>query len=96
MGFLYVKTKKVCRCFANFSSEQEHFTHGIYISALIRASDVKKLNRSCSYRRNDARVFRHSIAFAIAVVVTSRFSSFEYTTSVHAVHAGTEKMCVIL
>ena len=35
-GFLqiYVKTKKVCRCFANFSSEQEHFTNGMYITAI--------------------------------------------------------------
>ena len=44
-GFLqfYVKTKKECRCFqiANFSPEQEHCTHCMYITALIRASDVK-------------------------------------------------------
>ena len=35
MGFLqfYVKTKKVCNCFASFSSEQAHFTHGMYITA---------------------------------------------------------------
>ena len=32
----YVKKKKVCRCFASFSSEKEHFTHGMYIAALIR------------------------------------------------------------
>ena len=46
----YVKTKKVFRCFANFSSEQEHFTHGMYITALIRTSDVNKSNRSCSMK----------------------------------------------
>ena len=42
-GFLqfYVKTNKVCRCFASFSSEQEQFTHGMYMTALIRSSDVK-------------------------------------------------------
>ena len=39
----YVKTKKVCRCFASFSSEQEHFTHGMYMTALIHPSDVKNL-----------------------------------------------------
>ena len=41
-GFLlfYVKTKKVCKCFASFSSEQEHFTHGMYITALILPSHV--------------------------------------------------------
>ena len=39
----------------------------------------------------NAKVFRRSIAFAIAVVVTSRSSSFEYTMSVHAVHAGAER-----
>ena len=46
-GFLqfFAKTKKVCRCVANFSSEQEHFTHGMYITALIRPSDVKKPDR---------------------------------------------------
>ena len=33
-GFLqfYVKTKKVCRRFASFSSEQEHFTHDMYMT----------------------------------------------------------------
>ena len=46
----YVKIKNECRCFANFSSEQEHFTHGMYITALIRTSDVKKSNRSCSMK----------------------------------------------
>ena len=42
-GFLqfYVKTKKVCKCVASFSSEQAHFTHGMYITALIRPSHVK-------------------------------------------------------
>ena len=42
-GFLqfYVKTKKVCKCFASFSSEQAHFTHGMYKTALIRPSHVK-------------------------------------------------------
>ena len=42
-GFLqfYVKTKKVCRCFASFSSDQEHFTHGMNIIALIPSYDVK-------------------------------------------------------
>ena len=51
-GFLqfYVKTKKVCRCFASFSSEQAHFTHDMYITALILPSDVKKLNPSCSMK----------------------------------------------
>ena len=77
-GFLqfYVKTKKVCKCFASFCSEQAHFTHGMYITALIRPSHVKKSNRSCSIR-NYAKVFRRSRAFA--VVVTSRSSFFEYT-----------------
>ena len=32
-----------------------------------------------------------SITFAIAVVVMSRSSSFQYTISVHAVHAGAER-----
>ena len=92
----YVKTKKVCRCFANFSSEQENFTHGMYITALSRASDVKNRTDHVLWR-NDAKVYRRSIAFAIAVVVTSRYSSFEYTMSVHAVHAGAERnVCTIV
>ena len=51
-GFLqfYVKMKKVCRCFAIFSSEQEHFTHGMYMTALIRPSHATKSNRSCSMK----------------------------------------------
>ena len=38
-GFLqfYVKTKNL----ASFSSEQEHFTYGICMTALIRPSDVE-------------------------------------------------------
>ena len=89
-GFLqfYVKTKKVCRCFASFSSEQEHFTHAMYMTALIRPSDVKKIKPIMFYEGINAKVFRRSIAFAIAVVVTSRSSSFKYTISAHAVHAG--------
>ena len=43
------------------------------------------------YEGINAKVFRRSIAFAIAVVVTSRSSSFEYTMSVHTVHAGAER-----
>ena len=36
------------------------------------------------YEGMNAKVFRRSIDFAITVVVTSRFSSLEYTISVHA------------
>ena len=39
----------------------------------------------------NAKVFRSSIAFAIAVVVRSCFSSFEYIISLHTVHAGAER-----
>ena len=42
------------------------------------------------------KVFRRSIAFAIAIVVTSHSSSFEYTMSVHAVHAGAERILFVL
>ena len=89
-GFLqfYVKTKKVCKCCANLSSEQAHFTRGMYITALILPSHVKKSNRPCSIR-NYAKVFRRSRA--LAEVVTSRSSFFEYTILVHAVHAGLER-----
>ena len=76
--------------FASFSSEQEHFTHGMYMTALIRPSDVK--NRPIIFCEGmNTKVFRRSIAFAIVVDVTSRSSSFEYTISVHAVHAGAER-----
>ena len=43
------------------------------------------------YEGINAKVFRHSIAFAIAVVVTLFSSSFEYSMLEHAVHAGTER-----
>ena len=46
--FSFIKTKKVCRCFASLSSE--HFTHGMYITAFIRPSDVTNSNRSCSMK----------------------------------------------
>ena len=38
------KSEEVCRCFASFSSEQEHFTHAMYMTALIHPSDVKNRN----------------------------------------------------
>ena len=44
--------KKVCRCFASFSSEQEHFTHGMYMKALIRSSGVKKFEPIMFYEGN--------------------------------------------
>ena len=43
------------------------------------------------YEEINTKVFRRSIAFAIVVVGTSHSSSFEYTISVHAVHAGAER-----
>ena len=43
------------------------------------------------YEGINAKVFRLSIAFAIAVVVTSLSSYFEYIISVHAVHGGAER-----
>ena len=43
------------------------------------------------YEGINSKVFRRSIAFAIVVVVTPRSSSFEYTISVHAVHAGAKR-----
>ena len=65
----------------------------MYITALIRPSDVKHRTDHV-LRRNDAKVSRRSIA--IAVVVTSRYNTFEYTMLVHAVHAGSEiKVCDI-
>ena len=69
----YFKTKKVCICFDSFSSEQTHFTHDMYITALIYPSYVKNWSNHVQWR-NDAKVFRRSSAYAIAVVVTSRFS----------------------
>ena len=61
------------------------------MTARIRSSDVKKIEPIMFYEGINTKVFRHSIAFAIAVVVTSHSSSFEYTISVHAVHASVEK-----
>ena len=50
-----------------------------------------KLKPIMFYEGKNTKVFRRSIAFAIAVVITSRSSSFEYTISVNAVHAGAER-----
>ena len=59
--------------------------------------DVKKIEPIMFCEGINAKVFRCSIAFAITIVVTSRSSSFEYTISVHAVHAGTERnVCNII
>ena len=65
--------------FASFSSEQEQVTHGMYMTALIRPLDKKKIKPIMFYEQINAKVIRRSIAFAMAVVVTSRSSSFEYT-----------------
>ena len=99
-GFLQfnVKTKKVCICFASFSSEQEHFSHDVYIAALYSSFGRKKNpNRSCSMKKW-CQNFRRNCALAIAVIVTSHSSTFEYTMSIHvnAVHAGAERnVCYI-
>ena len=95
-GFLQfnVKTKKVCICFASFSSEQEHFAHDVYIAALYSSFGLKKRTYNVLWR-NDAKNFRRNSALAIAVVVMSRSSTFEYTMSIHAVHAGTERKFVL-
>ena len=75
--------KKVCRCFASISSEQEHFTRVMYMTALIRPLDVK-IEPIMFYEGIIAKVFRRSISFAIAAVVTSCSSSLEYVLPVHA------------
>ena len=84
------KSKKVCGSFASFSSEKEHFTRGMYMTALICPSDVK-IEPIMFYENINAKVFRRKIAFAIAVIVTSHSSSFKYSISIHAVHAGAER-----
>ena len=68
------------------------------MTALIRPSEVKKNNKPFMfYEGIKAKLFRSSIAFAIAVVVTSHSSSLEYTISVHAVHADAERnVCIIV
>ena len=89
-GFLqfYVKTKKVCRCFACFSSEQEHLFYAWHVHNSPYLSFGRKKIEPIMFNAKD---FRRSITFTIAAVVTSRSSSFKYTISVHAVHAGTER-----
>ena len=90
-----VKTKKVCICFASFSTEQEHFSHDMYITAVIRPSDVKNRTGYVLWR-NDAKVFRRNSTLAITLVVTSRSSSFEYTMSVHTCSACSRgEKCVL-
>ena len=45
------------------------------MKALIRSSDVKKMEPIMFYEGINTKVFRRSITFAIAVVITSRSSS---------------------
>ena len=61
------------------------------MAALIRALGVKKIEPIMFYEGINAKVFRCTNAFAIALVVTFRSSSFEYTISVHA---GAWEKCV--
>ena len=63
----------------------------MYLTALIRFSDVKKIEPIMFYEGIGTKVFRRSIAFAIAEVVMSHSSSFEYTISVHTVHASSKR-----
>ena len=60
------------------------------MTALNRSLDVKN-EPIMFYEGINTKIFRRSIASAIALVVTSRSSSFEYTISEHAVHAGAER-----
>ena len=89
MSSVFCQKGEICRCFANFSSEQEHFTHGM----LIRPLDVK-IKPIVFYEGINAKVFRRSIAFAMAVVVKSCSISFEYTISVHATACMRGEKCV--
>ena len=52
----YVKTKKVCRCFASFSSQQKHFTHVMYVTAIIRPSDVIQVAQWATIAHNGASI----------------------------------------
>ena len=55
----------------------------MYMTALIRPWAVKKIDQIMFSDGINAKVFWRSIAFAIAIVVTSRSGAFEYTMSVH-------------
>ena len=69
----------------------------MYMTALIRPSNVKKIEPIMFYEGINAQNIRRSIAFAIEVVVTSHSSSFEYIISVHVVNAGAERnVCYIV
>ena len=61
------------------------------MTALICSSELKKIEKIMFYKGINTNVFRRSIAFAIAVILPSRSSSFEYIISVHAVHASAER-----
>ena len=64
----------------------------MYRTALISPSDVKnQTDLIMFYEGINAKVFRRNVAFAIAVVVTPRSSSYKYTISVHALDAGAER-----
>ena len=62
-----------------FKVSPEHFTPDM----VVRPLDVKKIKPIMFYEGINAKVFRRSVPFAIAVVETSHSSSFEYTISVH-------------
>ena len=70
--------------FSNFSSEHAHFTHGMYIKALIRPLDEN--NEPIMFYEGMMPKFSGAVlsAFAIAVPVTSHSNFFKYAMLVHA------------
>ena len=96
-GFLqfYVKTKKVCRCFASFSSEQEHFTHVLYMSALNRPSDVK--NRTDHVlRRDKCQSFQAQPRHRGSCIVTLLFLRVYHISTCSACRRGERCLCYIV
>ena len=89
------KRRKYAYVFSSFSLEQEHFTHGLYMTALICLSDVK-IEPIMFYEGINAKTFRRSIAFAVAVVVTSRSSPSTIPYQYMQCMQARREMCLIL
>ena len=80
--------KKVCRCFASFSSEQDQFTHGHVHDSPYSFFRSKKNEPIMFYERINTKVFRRSIAFAIAVVDVNLVPTFfKQSLYVHCVRS---------
>ena len=78
----YVNMSEVCNILPVSTQNESPFTYVLCISVLIYHSKINNIQPVHVLLRNDAKTLRRGRSLTIAVVVTPRSSSIEYSMSV--------------